>query len=70
MKKQSKFLALTGIAAQMGITIYLGASLGKYLDEKYPMEKKWFTIGITLLAIVISFYNLLRQINKINERND
>jgi len=70
MKKSSKFIALTGVAFQMGLTIYLGAALGKYLDDKFPMDKNWFTIILTLVAVIISFYNLLRQINKINERDN
>jgi len=69
MKKPPRFIALTGIAFQMGLTIYLGAALGKYLDQKFPLEKNWFTIILTLLAVVLSFYNLLRQVNKINDRN-
>ena len=69
MKKQSRFIALTGIAFQMGLTIYLGAALGKWLDQKYPLDKNWFTIVLTLVALVISFYNLLRQVNKLNDRN-
>jgi F0F1-type ATP synthase assembly protein I len=62
----SKFARLSGIGLQMGITIFLGAMLGKYLDGKYPSSKKWFTIGFTLLAVAISLYNVLRQVNKIN----
>ncbi|MEQ8623438.1 MAG: AtpZ/AtpI family protein [Vicingaceae bacterium] len=69
-KDQPNFLALTGIGLQMGATIYLGAALGNFLDEKYLDQKNWFTIGLTLLAIVISFYNLLKQVNRLNEKDD
>ena len=69
-KEQPRFLALTGVALQMGATIYFGAALGKYLDEKYSAGDTWFTIGLTLLAVIISFYNLLKQVNRINERDD
>ena len=58
---------LSGVGLQMGVTIYLGAKLGKYLDEKYPNEKNWFTIGITLFAVAISLYHLIQQVNKINK---
>lgn len=57
---------LSGIGLQMGATIFLGAYLGRYLDGKYPMEKKWWTIGLTLFAVAISLYNVLRKVNKIN----
>ncbi len=75
-KKSSKkpiqpnnFLRLTGVATQMGITIFLGAYFGKWLDEKYPSDKKWFTMGLTILAVGIALYNVLRQVNKINNTN-
>jgi F0F1-type ATP synthase assembly protein I len=69
-KKTPKFARLSGIGLQMGATIFLGAYLGKYLDAKYPMDKKWFTIGITLFAVAISLYNVLRQVNNINSEDD
>jgi F0F1-type ATP synthase assembly protein I len=34
------------------------------------MDKKWFTIGLTLLAVGLSLYNVLRQVNKMNEESD
>ena len=66
----SKFARLSGIGIQMGATIFLGAYLGKYLDERYPSNKKWFTILFTLLAVGISLYNILRQVNKLNNEKD
>lgn len=69
-KAPNRFLQLTGIGLQMGLTIYLGAQLGKYLDGQYPMGKNWFTIGFTLLAVAISLYNLLRQVNRINKEDE
>lgn len=69
-KNFSKFARLSGIGIQMGATIFLGAYLGKYLDERFPSNKKWFTIGCTLLAVAISLYNVLRQVNKLNNEKD
>lgn len=69
-KGPSRFLRLSGLGFQMGATIFLGAYLGKFLDEKYPMDKKWWTIGLTLTAVAISLYNVLRQLNRINAEDD
>lgn len=66
----SRYARFSGIAFQMGATIFLGAYLGRYLDEKYPSNKKWFTIGLTLFAVAISLYNILRQLNRINAEDD
>ncbi len=66
-KRPNKFVALTSIAAQLGITIYLGAWGGKKLDEHYATEKPWFTIGLTMLALVISMISIVKQLNRMNE---
>lgn len=69
MKEKNRFLLLTGVAIQMGVTIFLGAYFGKMLDEKYPSDKKWFTMSLTILAVFISLYNILNQLKKINKED-
>ncbi len=69
-KESSRFLRLSGIGTQMAITIFLFAILGRYLDDTYPMEKKWWTIGLVLFGVSISLYNVLRQVNKLNSDDD
>ena len=73
-KKQSpgtsKFARLSGVGLQMGATIFLGAYAGKFMDEKYPTNKKWFTIGLTLFAVGLALYNVLRQVNKLNSEDE
>ena len=63
-KRLNKYVALTGIGLQMGITIYLAVQLGKWLDAKYT-ESNTYTIVLTLLGIILSFYSLLRQLKNI-----
>lgn len=55
---------LSGIGLQMGITIYLGNILGSWLDEKYATN--FLEISITLLAILVSMYAMIRQANNLN----
>ena len=69
MKEKNKFIVLTGVAIQMGVTIFLGAYFGKMLDEKYPSDKKWFTMSLTILAVFFSLYNILNQLKKINKED-
>lgn len=69
MKEKNKFIVLTGVAIQMGVTIFLGAYVGKMLDEKYPSDKKWFTMSLTILAVFISLFNILNQLKKINKED-
>ena len=66
-KKQPKrFIILIAVASQMGIIIFLGANLGKFLDAKYQAEKAWFTITLTLVALLLSLYSVLQTLKKLN----
>ena len=65
-KKPLKNLAaLSGIAIQMGVTIYLFVILGKWLDTKYNNNDKFFIIIMTLLGLAISLYAVIKQVNRI-----
>ena len=66
----SRVARLSGIGMQIAGTIFVFALLGKWLDEKYPSDKKWWTIGLVLFATVMSIYNVLRQVNKMNDQED
>lgn len=63
----SKYLKLTGIAVQMGVTIYLAVYFGKKLDQIYPNEKNWFTLGLTLVGLVVAMYMVVVQTKKLND---
>lgn len=66
-KSQLKNWAIfSGIAFQMGATIFICAWIGKKLDERYPMEKNWFTIGFVLFGLVASVYVVLKQLKRYN----
>ncbi len=65
-KKQLKNVAiLSGIAIQMGVTIYLFARLGGWLDNKYNNGDKLFIIIMTLSGVAISMYSVIKQVNRI-----
>ena len=57
---------LSGIAFQMGATIFVCAWIGKKLDEKYPHETSWFTLGFVLFGLLASIYLVLRQLKDLN----
>ncbi len=69
-RKKGRLLQLSGIGIQMAGTIFLGAYLGRWLDEKYPSDKKWFTIGLTILAVILSMYSILKKVNELNRQDD
>ncbi|MFD2290721.1 AtpZ/AtpI family protein [Mariniflexile gromovii] len=59
-------VVLTGIAFQMGITIYLFIMGGKWLDTKFSNGGKLYLILGTLFGVAISLYVVLRQLKKFN----
>ena len=63
-KQLNKYLQLTGVGLQMGITIYLGAYFGKKLDIYFQTEGKTFTIILVLVAMVASIWSMLAQLKK------
>lgn len=60
----------SGLAIQMGVTIGLGAFIGIKLDEQFPNEYTVFTIVFSLLGVFISLYTLIKQLQRINKKND
>ena len=67
-KQLNRYIQLTGVAFQMGITIYLGVYFGKWLDVYFQTSSKIFTIVGTLLAMVVSIWSVLIQLKKINDK--
>ncbi len=65
-EQPNRFLALMGIAFQMGITIYLFVMLGKWLDNKFPKDFKLFTMLFTIVGVAISLYSINKQLQKLN----
>jgi len=63
-KKDAKLLrnaaSLSGIAIQMGATIYLGNLLGSWLDKTY--NKTFLEDTITLIAVFLSMYLVIKKV--------
>jgi uncharacterized membrane protein YfcA len=64
-KPLNKALQLSGAGLQMGLTIYLGFLLGKWLDRS--LETNFLKEIVTLIAIFLAMYSLIKQANKIND---
>ena len=62
-----KTAILTGVAFQMGITIYLFVQAGKWLDQQYSNGGKLYAVILTLAGVFGSIYLVLRQLKSINE---
>ena len=61
-KQMRQYAKFSGIAMQMGVIIFIGAYTGQWLDEKYGMEKKIYTMVLTLVSVVVALYLVLKQV--------
>ena len=67
-KQLNKYVSLASIPFQIGSVVYIGSYFGKILDLKLGFAKPpWMTLIFVLLAIGISFYSIIKQLQKINE---
>lgn len=66
-KSLNPFVRFTGIAFQIGLTIYLGSEFGKWLDEKFPNSLEIYTKGMTLFAVFIAMYSVISQVKKMSK---
>ncbi|MDO6674469.1 AtpZ/AtpI family protein [Tenacibaculum sp. 1B UA] len=69
-KPLNKYIRFTGIALQMGLTIYLGSLLGEWLDQKYPNDNQLYVKICTLVAVFISMYSVIREVTKLTNKDD
>lgn len=69
-KPLSKYIRFSGIAIQMGLTIYLGSLLGKWLDSYFLYENQLFHKICTLFAVFLAMFSVIMQVTKISNNND
>ena len=69
-KQLNKYIRFSGIAFQMGLTIYLGSLLGEWLDEKYPNDNALYTKICTLVAVFGAMFSIIRQVSKLSKDDD
>lgn len=67
-KPLNKFVRLSGVGLQMGITIYVAAYFGKKIDAHYGFEKNYITLILIILAFSASLVSLMAQLKKINDK--
>jgi uncharacterized membrane protein YfcA len=66
-KPLNKYARFSGVAFQMGVTIFIGAYIGTKLDEKYPNENNLFTLVFTLIFVFAALYMVIKQVKNISE---
>jgi hypothetical protein len=69
-KSANKWLVLINIPFQMGIIIFLFAYLGDWLNVKFPNKHNIYVKILTIVGVMIAFYNLNRQLKDINSSDE
>ena len=65
-RPHNKLLVLTAASFQMGVTIYLGAYLGDYLESTYLRAGTHIKTICVVLSVFISIYMLIKQTKKLH----
>ncbi|MDG1041135.1 MAG: AtpZ/AtpI family protein [Polaribacter sp.] len=69
-KPLNKFIRLSGVGLQMGVTIYVAAYFGKKIDAHYQFDKNYSTLILILFAFIGTLISLMAQLKKINEKEN
>ncbi len=68
-KPLNKYLRFSGIAIQMGLTIYLGSKLGEWLDSYFFNENELYFKICTLFAVFLAMFSVIKQVTKITNND-
>lgn len=60
----NSFVRYSGLAIQMAVTIFLGHVLGEFIDEKTGNTSELYEKIITLLAVFLSIFMVIREVTK------
>ncbi|MEZ5015558.1 MAG: AtpZ/AtpI family protein [Flavipsychrobacter sp.] len=62
-KRQNEALKYMGLGMQLLVTIAIGVWGGLQLDKLTPFDFPLFLVLLPLLALVLSFWSLMRTLN-------
>ena len=69
-KQRNKWLELINIPIQMGIIVFLFSKLGQWLDQKFLNKHDIYVKLLTLVGVVLAFYNIAQQLKEINKSEE
>jgi F0F1-type ATP synthase assembly protein I len=67
IKNHSALMKYSSLGVELVVVLCLAAWLGRWLDNKYGVEKGLFTIFLMLFALVGSMYRVIKSL--MNEQN-
>ena len=64
-KRPKAWAVLSGVAIQMGVSLYFASRAGKALDAQWDTGKT-FTLGILMLVLFLNIYWLIKYLERFN----
>lgn len=62
-----KWMRMAGVAAQMGVIIWLGHLLGAYVDKRAAREDELYHNIVTLSAVFLAMALVIREVLKLGK---
>ncbi|HAD96545.1 MAG TPA: hypothetical protein DCG19_04010 [Cryomorphaceae bacterium] len=66
-RQLNTYARYSSLGIQMAVIVGGGAWLGNWLDEKYPSNRKWFTLACVLVSVTLAIIYVIRQLNSMNK---
>ena len=64
----NSYARYSSLATQMAVIIAAGVFFGEYLDKTHTLETPIYTISLSLLAIFLALYYVIKKIINDNEK--
>jgi F0F1-type ATP synthase assembly protein I len=65
-KQVNSYVRYTGLFFQMFVIIGAFAWAGSWLDDYQKTEQPYYTAGLALLGVVVAIYQVLKEVNQLN----
>jgi membrane protein DedA with SNARE-associated domain len=69
-KEFNKWVRFSGMGFQMGVVIFLGVWGGTQLDEQFPNKHKLYTIFLSLFAVFIALYLVIKEVKNLSDNDE
>jgi len=66
-KPLNQYLNYSALGFQIVAFVLGGVWVGNWLDEKYPSDRKWFTLAMVLISVTIAMIYTVKRLNQINK---
>jgi len=68
-KQVNSYVRYTGLFFQMFVIIGAFAWAGTWLDSHQKTEQPYYTAGLALLGVVVAVFQVLKEVNQLNNPN-